>query len=72
MTFAHLVDWLGGAIVVVGVLWTLVKSVHVRVNIRVRKLDTPPPADDGKPRFTFEAHTRVEHGKPITFGARSG
>lgn len=71
MTFEHLVDWLGGAVMVIGVLWTLVKSVHVRVNVRVRKLDQPPPADDGEPKFTFQSQVKVEHGRPIHFGTRT-
>jgi hypothetical protein len=70
MTFAHLLVWAGGGIVVVGVLWMLIKSVHVRVNVQVRKLDTPT-ADDGKPKFTFGGNTKVEHGRAITFGTRA-
>ena len=69
MTFVKLVDWLGVALAVVGVLWTIVKSVHVRVNVRVRKLDQPP-ATDGEPKFTFHSQTKVEHGRPIRFGTR--
>lgn len=70
MRFVQLVDWLGAALAVVGVLWTLVKSVHVRVNVRVRKLDQPP-SDDTAPKFTFEPQMKVEHGRPICFGTRT-
>lgn len=63
-------DWLGVALAVAGVVWTLVKSVHVRVNVRVRKIDQPAP-DPTEPKFTFEGHTKFEHGGPIRFGTRS-
>jgi hypothetical protein len=70
MTFVHVVDWLGGALAIVGVAWTLVKSVHVKVNVRVRRLDQPP-ADKGEAKFSFEGHAKLEHGRPIAFGTRS-
>ncbi|MGH6888740.1 MAG: hypothetical protein ACREHF_06040 [Rhizomicrobium sp.] len=65
----YIVDWLGVALAVAGVLWTVVKSVHVRVNVRVRTLDAPPPGDR-EPKFTFEGHTTIEKGGPIRFGTR--
>lgn len=70
MTFVQLMDWLGVALAVGGVLWTLIKSVHVRINVRVKKLDQPP-ADDGEPKFTFQSQMKLEHGRPIRFGTRS-
>lgn len=70
MTFVQLADWLGVAFGVIGVVWTLVKSVHVRVNVRVRKLDEAP-VDDGQPKFTFQSQTKVEHGRSIRFGTRT-
>lgn len=70
MRFVQIVDWLGAALAVVGVLWTLVKSVHVRVNVRVRKLDQPP-VNEREPNFTFQSQMKVEHGRPIRFGTRT-
>lgn len=69
MNLEHLMDWIGGVLAIGGALWMLVKSVHVRINVRVRKLDQPP-ADDGGPKFTFEGQAKVEHGRPIRFGTR--
>lgn len=67
-------DWLLGAFAVAGVLWTLVKSVRVRVNVNVRSLtpDEVPPVARGEPKVSFDLHTNFEPGKPIRFGTRTG
>lgn len=63
-------DWLGVALAVAGVVWVLVKSVHVRVNVRVRTIETPA-SDRTEPKFTFESHGGIEHRHPIRFGTRA-
>lgn len=63
-------DWLGVALAVAGVVWTLVRTVHVRVNVRVREIDEPA-SDPAEQKFTFEGHAKLEHGGPIRFGTRS-
>jgi hypothetical protein len=72
MTFPPLIGWLLAAIAVVGVVWTLLKSVHVNIKVRVRRV-TPgeaPPADDAEPIFSFHAGTHFDQGKAIHFGTR--
>lgn len=73
MPLSPIMDWTLGAIGVAGVLWTLVKSVRVKVNVRVRKItpeDTGPAGMD-EPKFSFEKHVQVEHGKLPHFGTRT-
>jgi hypothetical protein len=74
MTLPAAADWIFGAIGVACVLWTLVRSVHVKVKFRVRKLtpDDSEPALGAGPKFSFQKAIRVEHGKPIHFGTRTG
>jgi hypothetical protein len=72
MSLPPLVDWLFGLLGVGAVLWTLIKSVHIKVNVRVRKLTPEDRAEDQQPKFTFESQTKLEQGKPIRFGTRTG
>jgi len=67
-------EWLFGAFAVAGVLWTLVKSVRVRVRLNVRRLtpEEAPPRSSDEPKVSFDVHTKFEQGKPIRFGTRNG
>jgi hypothetical protein len=74
MTLSTTADWVFGGVAFVRVLLALVRSVHVKIRVNVRKL-TPGEAETAasdEPKFSFEKQVRVEHGKPLHFGTKIG
>lgn len=69
MSLPPSLDWIIGAFGVAGVLWTLVRSIHVRVRVRKLTPDETAQANNGGPKLSF--HMKAEQRGPIHFGTRT-
>ncbi|HEY1615012.1 MAG TPA: hypothetical protein VGF97_15105 [Rhizomicrobium sp.] len=73
MSFPTAMEWGFGILAAAGALWTLVKSVHIRVRVNVRRLNSDDPvAAAGEPKLSVDTQTHYEHGGLIRFGKKTG
>ena len=69
MSLPPSLDWIFGAFAVASVLWTLVRSIRVRVRVRKLTPDEAVQANDGGPKLSLRI--KAEQRGPIHFGTRT-